>query len=185
MKIAITGHSAGIGLALAKQYEQRGHEIVGLSKRYGDDIRDIQSILPKILECDWFINNAQEGFAQTELLYAVYDKWKGVKGKRIITIGTSLSVNAFCIIPGSEADLYRTQKVALDEAYKQMFSKYDWPKMVMVRPGAVNTALCPNPEMAADPDEWAEKAVHILEDVGPNLEVYEIVLGTPAQNNKI
>ena len=41
MKIAITGHSAGIGQALAKQYEARGHEIVGLSKRYGHNIKKI------------------------------------------------------------------------------------------------------------------------------------------------
>ena len=32
MKIAITGHTAGIGKALAEQYSNRGHEIVGLSK---------------------------------------------------------------------------------------------------------------------------------------------------------
>ena len=69
MKIAITGHSAGIGQALAKQYEARGHEIVGLSKRYGHNIKTIPKIADHIEPCDMFINNAQSGFAQTELLF--------------------------------------------------------------------------------------------------------------------
>ena len=45
MKIAITGHSAGIGQALSKVYESKGHEVVGLSRRNGNNIR----ALPKIL----------------------------------------------------------------------------------------------------------------------------------------
>ena len=46
MKIAITGHSAGIGQALAQVYQSQGHDIVGLSKRDGHNIRNI----PKIIE---------------------------------------------------------------------------------------------------------------------------------------
>lgn len=42
MKIAITGHTAGIGQALAKAYE--GHEIIGLSKRDGNNIRNVAKI---------------------------------------------------------------------------------------------------------------------------------------------
>ena len=36
MKIAITGHTAGIGQAFANILQGRGHDIVGLSKRHGN-----------------------------------------------------------------------------------------------------------------------------------------------------
>jgi short-subunit dehydrogenase len=36
MKIAITGHTAGIGKAFAEQLAQRGHSIVGISRREGE-----------------------------------------------------------------------------------------------------------------------------------------------------
>ena len=61
MKIAITGHTAGIGKALTNQYVNQGHEIVGLSKREGNNIRNIPKICDQIEPCDMFINNAQSG----------------------------------------------------------------------------------------------------------------------------
>ena len=33
MKIAVTGHSAGIGQALARIYEKQDHEVIGLSRQ--------------------------------------------------------------------------------------------------------------------------------------------------------
>ena len=77
MKIAITGHTAGIGQALARALSQRGHKIIGLSKREGHNIRVIPKIAAKIEPCDMFVNNAQAGYAQTELLYAVWESWQG------------------------------------------------------------------------------------------------------------
>ena len=46
MKIAITGHSAGIGQALYEIFQSNGHEVIGLSRRNGYNIRS----LPKVLE---------------------------------------------------------------------------------------------------------------------------------------
>ena len=59
MKIAITGHTSGIGQALAKIYADQGHEIVGLSKRNGYDIRHTLKIADLIDSCYLFVNNAQ------------------------------------------------------------------------------------------------------------------------------
>ena len=39
MKIAITGHKKGIGKAFADQLSARGHEIVGISRSDGENIR--------------------------------------------------------------------------------------------------------------------------------------------------
>ena len=58
MKIAITGGTAGIGLALGNVYQSRGHEILQLSRRTGNNIRVIAKIADQIESCDMFINNA-------------------------------------------------------------------------------------------------------------------------------
>ena len=80
MIIAITGHKHGIGKAFAEQLSARGHEIIGISRSEGENIRRITHTTNLIEPCDLFINNAQSMFAQTELLYAVWEKWaKGEK----------------------------------------------------------------------------------------------------------
>ena len=80
MKIAITGHTSGIGQALFNILEKRGHDMTGLSKRTGHNIRTIPKIANLVEPCDLFINNAQVGYAQTELLYDVWQKWRNVPG---------------------------------------------------------------------------------------------------------
>ena len=98
MKIAITGHSAGIGQALTKQYEARGHEIIGLSKRHGHNIRNIPKIADQIEPCDMFVNNAQAGFAQTELLFEMARRWKDTK-KHIVVISTMMTEYPVSVLP--------------------------------------------------------------------------------------
>ena len=71
MKIAITGHTHGIGKAFAEQLAERGHYIVGISRRDGENIRRVQHTASLIEPCDLFINNAQSQYAQTELFYEV------------------------------------------------------------------------------------------------------------------
>ena len=102
MKIAITGHTAGIGKALSEIYANKGHEIVGLSRRNGYNIRSITKVVSMIEPCDIFINNAQVGFAQTELLFAVYKVWKDKKNKKIINISTMLTCLPTSSLPGIE-----------------------------------------------------------------------------------
>ena len=85
MKIAITGGTAGIGQALGNKYEALGHEVVRLSRRTGHNIRVIPKMADTIQPCDLFINNAQAGYAQSELLFAMADRWQGTK-KHIIVM---------------------------------------------------------------------------------------------------
>lgn len=177
MKIAITGHSAGIGQALAKIYAAQGHEIVGLSRRNGYNIRSIPKLLSMIEPCDWFINNAQVGFAQTELLFAVYQAWQGKEGKKIINISTMLTSAPVSSLPGLDMTAYYVQKQALEQAISQLRHFKDWPKLCLVKPGGVATQPDQtSPRPYADVDHWAETLVRIL-DAGPDLEVEEIALG--------
>jgi nucleoside-diphosphate-sugar epimerase len=176
-KIAITGHSAGIGQALAKIYESQGHEVVGLSRRNGYNIRSIPKIVEKIRDCDIFINNAQIGFVQTELLFAIYKEWQDVENKKIINISTMMTLEPVSCLPGIEMIEYHNQKLALEEAHRQLLHLHSWPKLCLVKPGAVATQLGQtSPRPFADVNAWAERLVSIL-DSGPDLEVGEIALG--------
>ena len=176
-RIAITGHSAGIGQALAKIYQSHGHEIVGLSRRNGYNIRSIPKIIEKVRDCDIFINNAQAGFAQTELLFAVYKEWQGKENKKIINISTMMTLEPVSTIPGIEMIEYHNQKLALEQAHRQLLYLHNWPKLCLVKPGAVATQLeQTSPRPYANVDVWAEKLINIL-DAGPDLDVGEIALG--------
>ena len=177
MKIAITGHSAGIGQALNKVYQSQGHEVVGLSKRHGHNIKNIPKIVAHIESCDMFINNAQAGFAQTELLFEMYKLWKGQAGKHIVNISTIMTTQPVSPLPGIDMIAYRNQKIALEEAHRQLQYLQDWPKLTLVRPGAVATQPGQtSPRPYADVDHWAAALIKIL-DTGPDLEVSEISLG--------
>ena len=88
MKIAITGHTNGIGKSFAQYLSSRGHEIVGLSQREGHNIRNIPKILEHITPCDMWINNAQAGYAQTELFQHVVEQWHNDTNKMIWVIST-------------------------------------------------------------------------------------------------
>tara|TARA_B100000965_G_scaffold397277_1_gene413565 strand:- start:7751 stop:8296 length:546 start_codon:yes stop_codon:yes gene_type:complete len=87
-KIAVTGHTRGIGKAV---YEAFLPNSVGCSKSIG--VGDIStqdgrtSILHQALNCDVFINNAHDGFHQVEMLNTMFKAWQHKEGKHIINIG--------------------------------------------------------------------------------------------------
>jgi len=173
MKIAITGHTSGIGQALARQYEQRGHTIVGLSKRDGNDIRNIPKIADQIESCDLFINNAQQGFYQTDLLFEIHRRWKNQQGKEIVVIS---SMSTMMDPEKEEVIKYHTQKVALERATLSLATNTLWPKLTLVRPGAVLTGEFSRSN-ACDVDEWAKSMINIIESVSLGLRIYEFSLG--------
>lgn len=161
MKIAITGHTRGIGKALADVYTEQGHEIVGLSKSQGHDINEPWVLVPLIEPCDIFINNAQDGFAQTNLLFEVWDKWQNNYNKKIINIGAKMSQEPLCTIPGIWMTRYRLSKATLDEAVTQLRHQAPFPKIISVRPGGVKTEGQPHGVEAA---QWAQRLIQILDN---------------------
>jgi NADP-dependent 3-hydroxy acid dehydrogenase YdfG len=175
VKIAITGHTAGIGQALANCYHSRGHEIVGLSKRNGDNIRNIMKISQQIEPCDMWINNAQDGFAQTELLFEMARLWQGTR-KHIIVISTMMTQQPSSPLPGLDMDLYRVQKVALEESIRQIRNRHLKINITLVRPGNIATSADKTVPPAADVDNWAETLVKLFETAAPDLVIPEISL---------
>lgn len=90
MKIAITGHTKGIGKALNEYFTAHGHTVIGFSRSNGFDITDQQTRehISKVLEtCDVFINNAYALYAQKQLLLDTILLWKN-STNTIINIGS-------------------------------------------------------------------------------------------------
>jgi nucleoside-diphosphate-sugar epimerase len=177
MKIAITGHTAGIGQALSAEYQSAGHTIVGLSQREGNNIRNTPKICDQIEPCDMFINNAQAGYAQTELLFEMARRWQDT-GKQIIVISTMMTQDPISVLPGLDMDHYRVQKVALEEAVQQIRNKRLGIKITIVRPGYIATQPGATVPPAADVNNWAKTLVEILEMVKQrDLRIADISLG--------
>lgn len=177
MKIAITGHTAGIGQALTRQYTRLGHEIVGLSKREGNNIRNIPKICDQIQPCDMFVNNAQAGYAQTELLFEMTQRWGGTQ-KHIVVISTQMTQYPVSVLPGLDMEQYRIQKVALEESVKQLRNLNTGLRFTVVRPGDIATTADKTVPPSADVDVWAKTLIEIFALAEKNnLSVPDISLG--------
>jgi len=161
MEIAITGHTAGIGQALTKIYTAQGHVVRGLSKREGWNIRNTLKICDQIEPCDMFINNAQAGYAQTELLFEVTKRWLG-SNKHIIVVSTTMTQSPISPLPGIDMDQYRIQKVSLELAVMQLRNRYSSINYTIVRPGDIATNSNKTVPPSADVDVWAQTLIDIL-----------------------
>lgn len=180
MIIALTGHTAGIGLAFSKILKSRGHDIIGISRREGTNIRRVAHIVTMIEHCDLFINNAQEMYVQTELLYAVWKKWQGKEGKYIWNISTQMVEEPINSRPDGQDDIimsqYRNQKIALEKASKQLRFKNSWPRISIIRPGGVATQeKFDNTEKYA-PDVWVKSIIDTFSH-NDNISINEISIG--------
>jgi NADP-dependent 3-hydroxy acid dehydrogenase YdfG len=177
MKIAITGHTAGIGQALAKEYQFDGHEIIGLSQREGNNIRNTPKICDQIEPCDIFVNNAQAGYAQTELLFEMANRWQGTK-KHIIVISTMMTQEPVSLLNELGMDHYRLQKVTLEEAVRQIRHRKLKVKITIVRPGNIATNTDKTVPPSADVNNWARTLLDLFDMArNNNLKIPDISLG--------
>ena len=160
MKIAITGHTTGIGKAIFDRYP----DAIGFSRATGYDI-DLYGHRVRIAreskDCDVFINNAYYDNAQIELLYELTKEFKG----HIINI----SSNSADGIKKSKRR-YPVYKAALDKASEQLF--YKGFNVTNVRPGYVDTPRIKDvtetkmaPEYIADIVDWIIKQPHRVKDI--------------------
>jgi nucleoside-diphosphate-sugar epimerase len=162
MKIAITGGTAGIGQALAKIYQEQGYKVIVLSRRNGYNIRSIPKVAGMIEPCDVFINNAQVGFAQTELLFEIWRRWQG-QDKVIVNISTQMVLMQYA--PKTEWDEYIVQKKTLELAQEILTYRSKLPKLILERPDAIATQSGQTAPLYKDVNEYAKEVVERLKDV--------------------
>ena len=85
-KIAVIGHTKGIGKAIAKLYKKKGFEIVGLSRSNGYNLENNQEeIIKKLADCHLIVINAYAGRGQFELLKRIYGAFS-YKNKKVAVI---------------------------------------------------------------------------------------------------
>jgi len=160
MKIAITGHKRGIGKAFAESLASRGHDIVGISRSDGENIRRVAHTASLIEPCDLFINNAISQYAQTELLFEVWHRWHEDKeAHHIWNISTRVcewdkdqAINGLTM---RESMQYRNQKMALELAHVQLHQQPSNIKMQLIRPGTVRTQEFSDPD-SISPKDYVE-----------------------------
>ncbi len=148
MRIALTGHTSGIGEALVQQCRNGndviifgqllwtdGEPILGFSRSNGYDINDPSPIVEKTLEkkCDVFINNAHDKFAQVDLLYALWKEWKDEE-KQIVCI-SSVSPD----VTKNKMWTYSTEKCALNHACEQLQNSKGNCRIINIKPGYIDT----------------------------------------------
>ena len=140
LKVAVTGHTKGIGNSIYNVFKSNGHDTVGYSKSSGFDItnEEIQNqILQECNDFDIFVNNAYAPKAQTMLLEKFIHQWKNTN-KLIINLSSKL-----VFYPGKTNEFFdiymRDKKDQNNICAKQFY--IDQPKILNVMPGLVDTEM--------------------------------------------
>lgn len=173
MKVAITGHTSGLGLACADLFASLGHTVVGLSRSSGHNIADTDYAVQLIKDCDVFINNAYNEKNQSILLNDLFLHWANTN-KIIINIGSAVTV-----YPRTERDRdhepwdYRDHKQHLEQVFRYLSKLPHTCQLKLISPGAINTKMIEHLNCAKMP---AEDVAQIIYDTMSNRLIKEIIL---------
>ena len=143
MRVAITGHTSGIGQGLYNYFQERGYPVQGFDQTNGFVLPEAENrVLEQIEDCDIFINNALPVASQISLLKQLWPKWKNTD-KKIIVLG-SIASQMESVQAGVED--YRQEKNELARVCKSL--QYgEWPNpysrcsLMVIHPGFVATNL--------------------------------------------
>jgi len=143
MKIALTGHTKGIGAAVKQILEDQGHEVVGFSRTNGYNVMRPKKIVKDAADCDIFINNAWMPDAQPRLMYLMYEEWS-TQPKHIINVSSTAGdyPDFFGMFGFNSWVPYVSDKQRLDEASYNLSRlwKPGMCKVTNVRPHWVRSA---------------------------------------------
>ena len=89
-KIAIIGHTRGIGKAIADLYTNKKYDVIGMSRSNGFDlVHEQEKILEKIEDCDLVVLNAHSLRGQLTLLKRIYGQHSFHKMQVAVITSTS------------------------------------------------------------------------------------------------
>lgn len=131
MKIAVTGHTSGLGLAIYTHF-QNSYHVVGFSRSNGFDIKDKiarQKILEFCEDFDIFVNNAYNNFDNSQLLLLeeIFTLWQDTD-KTIVNISSRFTTGH---------NPYSKTKKDLDIFCENKL--YSLPKIINIKPGLIDT----------------------------------------------
>lgn len=131
MVVSITGHTKGLG----KELHSRFSSTVGISRKQCN-IADTENLITLIKDTDVFINNAFDGFKQTEVLARLFEEWKD-KEKTIVNI---VSRSKYPNI--SKGYLYSSSKASLSHLSNSLrFISDKKCRIIDVNPGLLESDL--------------------------------------------
>ncbi len=177
MRVIVTGHSKGLGKAIAEYFQNQGHEVVGFSRSNGFDISTEEvrnSIVEELKSCDVFINNAYAPVAQKDLLVKAIELWKN-------TSKTIVNINSKSIMmPYHPDDLkeYASDKQAQQKIVKDRIFNAR-PHIMNVTPGLVDTEMASSfKSKKLDPTSVA-KLIYTLLEFKNDVAVQDILIEVP------
>lgn len=183
MRIAITGHTNGIGKAI---YEElvTSYDIIGFSLSTGYNIsspEDRAKIIKESDDCLVFINNAfdyskwpTEENTDSQCLMAeeLFEVWKHQE-KFIINIGSR--INDFKTFEPEYKAIYAKQKKRLDQFY--LDNSHQKPYIITVRPGSTDTRVLKNETVEKLRPEDVATVIRFILENKYNFLVRTITLG--------
>ena len=180
MKIAITGHTRGIGKSLFDKFQVEGHEVIGFSKSTGYDIsKDGARVITESRLCDVFINNAFHVTGQTALLVAMLGMWRGAD-KLIINVSTKGSL--YPSLNARVQNEYLIPKIKQGEIIRQAMAN-GFPQILNVLPGVVDTDMADvlTAPKKMNPDDLAN-FLYTVTMMRSQLAIQHLVIDVPGQN---
>jgi NAD(P)-dependent dehydrogenase (short-subunit alcohol dehydrogenase family) len=175
LKIAVTGHTSGIGKATFDALSV-DYDVIGLSRSNGYDITTElgrSKIIDAVYDCDVFVNNAFDYSnytdAQVVLARKMFDMWTGEQ-KYIVNI--SSRVNDFQQINNQQ---YADAKLSLDKFYEET-SMSNTPSVLNFRPGATDTRVMQNSTVDKMTPEHVAGVIKFVIDNLQNFRIRNITL---------
>lgn len=177
-KIAVTGHTKGIGKSIVDLFSLNNFHIMGFSRSNGYDIGEEKSrtsIIEQLDNVDIFINNAYHPQGQTFLLAEVIKKFSGTD-KIIVNISSKM-----IYYPNSGFEDYISAKKAQNDIVKKhMFNNK--PKILNIIVGAVDTDMAKVwLSEKINPDTLA-KFIYDMVQYQNTLAIQEVVIDVPGLN---
>ena len=174
MKVAVTGHTAGIGKGLYDFYRKKGHEVSGFSRSNGYDIGKKQDkIIAKAENSDIFFNNAYSGFAQMELLLRLWEKWRDSE-KLIVNTGSAITKVFWPYTYNPVWSLYKNNKLSLEKAMRKLQQTPSKCQISAITPGYVRTKFLPEEFKKEEQALQVQKVVEIADFIVSGWKNYKI-----------
>jgi len=172
MKIALTGHSKGIGAAVAEVLND-SCQVKGFSRSNGYSINTQEGrrkIIEESMDCDIFISNAfsdENPWAQTDLLIELWEEWQGLE-KRIIVFSSSSTHRWEPLKHGTRGLQYRTAKQSLECAAEQLWNQSNWPLVTIVAPTLMDVERTKHLNFGKrmNPDDFTQAIKNIVFETG-------------------